>query len=89
LLVCELCAAGCEVFDGFAQNVISGFGDDLFGCLSILRDGFGACVSVVSGSGLTSGSHVAIVVEETLPHVGGELVNASLFDVPEPVFNFL
>jgi len=67
----------------------SGFGDDLFGCLSVLCDGLGACVSVLACSGLTSGGHVAIVVEETLPHVGGELVDASLFDVPEPVLNFL
>ena len=80
---------GVKGFDGFAQHVIRGFGDDLFGCISVLCDGLGACVSVLSGSDLESGSHIAIVVEEALPHVGGELVNASLFDVPEPVFNFL
>ena len=68
-LVRELCVAGCECFRGLAQNVLSGFGDNMFGCLPILCDGLGSCVSLFSGSGLASGGHVAMVVEGALFHV--------------------
>ena len=69
LLVRELSVAGCEGFDGFAQNVLSGFGDDLFGRLAVLRDGVGASVSALACSGLASGGYVSDMVEEALSHV--------------------
>ena len=60
----------------------------MFGRLAVLRDGVGSGVSVLACSGLASGGYVSVVVEEALSHVGSELVDAALLDVPKPVFNF-
>ena len=50
----------------FFVFLFSGFGDDLFGHPSVLPDGVDACVSVVLGSRLASGSYVAVVVKKAL-----------------------
>ena len=69
MLVCELCVAGSEGLYGFAENVLSGFGDILLGCLSVLDGGVDASVPVVLGSCLAPCGRVAIVIEEALSHV--------------------
>ena len=64
-------------------------GDNLFGYFPVVCEGVWSCVSVVPSSCLASCGHVAVVIHESLFHVGGELVDASLLDVPESVFNLL
>ena len=70
LLVGELCVAGGEGFNGFAQDILASLSDNLFGRPAFLCDGVVAGVPVFACSGLTSGGRVPVVVEEALFHVG-------------------
>jgi hypothetical protein len=64
-----LCVAGSESLYCFAENVRSGFGDDLFGYISVLGGGVGASVYVGLGYCLAPGGGVSVVVEKALSRV--------------------
>ena len=62
LLVGELGVGGGKSFNGFAQYVLSGFSDNLFGRPAVFCEGVVAGVPVVTCSCLTPGGCVPIVV---------------------------